>query len=520
MKPIKYLLGLAALTTCLPFASLSQSTAFTYQGRLDYAGTPANGSYDFRFILYTSDIGGSQQGPVLTNAATAVSAGGFTVPLDFGSVFPGAARWLEMAVRTNGSGTFVPLNPRQLLTPTPYAITAANLNGTLPTSQLTGTLSASQLSGTYSAPLTFNNSGNSFTGNGAGLSGVNAATIGGFNVSQLVLQTGDTMTNYLTLNGGNYSRPLSVYGKQMGGGSAAIYGQMAGAAGFPASLGASAGIWGDSSNSVGVHASSFNDYGLKGATVKGDAAIVGMVPGNVSLGLNTGEQAGVLGIAAGTNSNIGVVGAANPGTGVRGTGNPGVYGLSYTTHGQGVVGECNSGSGAYGVWGKSTTGHAGYFTGKVFISGNLSVGGTLTKSAGSFKIDHPTDPANKYLYHSFVESPDMKNIYDGVVQLDAQGQATVPMPAWFEALNQDFRYQLTAIGAPAPQLHIAGEIKENQFQIAGGSPGGKVSWQVTGTRHDAYANAHRIPVEEAKPAAEQGTYLHPAEYGQPAAAAR
>ncbi len=127
----------------------------------------------------------------------------------------------------------------------------------------------------------------------------------------------------------------------------------------------------------------------------------------------------------------------------------------------------------------------------------------------------PLDPANKYLYHSFVESPDMKNIFDGVVRLDARSTALVRLPVWFEALNQDFRYQLTAIGGPGPNLSIAQDIHGYQFTIAGGTPGTKVSWQVTGIRHDPYANAHRIPVEEDKAPPERGKYLYPTEYGQP-----
>ncbi len=85
--------------------------------------------------------------------------------------------------------------------------------------------------------------------------------------------------------------------------------------------------------------------------------------------------------------------------------------------------------------------------------------GTLSGSDKQFKIDHPLDPANKYLSHASVESSDMKNIYDGVVTLDSNGAATVTLPDWFEALNQDFRYQLTAIGAPGPDLYIATEVR-------------------------------------------------------------
>ena len=133
------------------------------------------------------------------------------------------------------------------------------------------------------------------------------------------------------------------------------------------------------------------------------------------------------------------------------------------------------------------------------------------------KIDHPLDPANKYLSHSPVESPDLMNIYNGNVVLDAKGQAWVELPAYFEALNQEFRYQLTAIGAPGPNLYIAQEIKNNRFQIAGGGPNVKVSWQVTGIRHDAYANAHRVPTEEEKIGSDRGSYLHPELFDQPEA---
>jgi hypothetical protein len=138
---------------------------------------------------------------------------------------------------------------------------------------------------------------------------------------------------------------------------------------------------------------------------------------------------------------------------------------------------------------------------------NLQVTGNLSKPQGTFKIDHPLDPANKFLYHSFVESPDMMNIYNGVVVLNKKGEAVVQLPDYFEALNQDFRYQLTSIGRFMP-VYIAQKISGNRFKVAGGKPGMEVSWQVTGIRHDAYAEAHRIVVEEDK-GKERGTYLHP-----------
>jgi hypothetical protein len=207
-----------------------------------------------------------------------------------------------------------------------------------------------------------------------------------------------------------------------------------------------------------------------------------------------------------------------PGAGVRGESRPdggaafsssGVTGYSKAIHCNGVVGSA-SGSYGVGIVGRASgdANLAGWFVGDVDVSG------TINKSACTFKIDHPLDPSNKYLYHSVVESPDMKNIYDGVVVLNSRGEAQVRLPRWFDALNKDFRYQLTAIGASSPNLHIKQEILKNTFKIGGGIKGAKVSWQVTGIRKDVWANAHRNPVEERKTRKERGFYLHPELHGK------
>jgi trimeric autotransporter adhesin len=165
----------------------------------------------------------------------------------------------------------------------------------------------------------------------------------------------------------------------------------------------------------------------------------------------------------------------------------------------------------YGVYGYAAgngTTYAGYF------SGNVHVSGLLSKSAGSFKIDHPLDPANKYLIHSFVESPDMMNVYNGNIVLDNNGEAIVELPNYFGILNKDFRYQLTCIGGFA-QVYIAEKVNNNRFKIAGGSPGLEVSWQVTGIRNDAYAQKNRIKVEEEKVGNDRGKYLNPEVFGMP-----
>ena len=154
--------------------------------------------------------------------------------------------------------------------------------------------------------------------------------------------------------------------------------------------------------------------------------------------------------------------------------------------------------------------------GHSLVDGDLEVRGGLTPSATAFKIDHPLDPGNRYLQLPAVHSAEMKNVFDGLVVLDQKGEAWAQLPDWFEAANGDFRYQLTAIGGPAPELHVAQEITDNAFLIAGGPAGLKVSWQVTGIRQDPYALLKPVAVEVDKPPHEVGRYRHPEAYGLPA----
>jgi hypothetical protein len=298
--------------------------------------------------------------------------------------------------------------------------------------------------------------------------------------------------------------------------------------------GANIGVYGESESTSGygvmgwAPAGSGYNYGVYGESMSTDGTgVFGYTratsgPGYGVWGISDSSNGiGVYGWGyASSGYNYGVYGESNStsGVGVGGwatstTGNSiAIYGESYSTGGIGVQGYASASSGiTYGVYGlvASTNGWAGYFV------GDVNVTGTLSKSAGSFKIDHPLDPENKYLYHSFVESPDMMNIYNGVITLDDSGAARVELPDWFEALNKDFRYILTPIGAAMPNLHISEEIADNAFRIAGGEAGMKVTWMVTGIRHDPYAEDNRIPVEEDKDAGEKGTYLYPHGYDQP-----
>lgn len=150
------------------------------------------------------------------------------------------------------------------------------------------------------------------------------------------------------------------------------------------------------------------------------------------------------------------------------------------------------------------------FNGNVTITGDLNVTGNIAKGGGTFKIDHPIDPQNRYLIHSFVESPEMMNIYSGNATTDANGYVTVTLPSYFEAANKDFRYQLTTIGSFS-QAIIKEKVSGNKFVIQTSTPNVEVSWQITAVRADKYANENRIIPEEEKEF--KGTYIHPELYG-------
>ncbi|HWN96114.1 MAG TPA: hypothetical protein VNT99_13835, partial [Methylomirabilota bacterium] len=245
----------------------------------------------------------------------------------------------------------------------------------------------------------------------------------------------------------------------------------------------------------------------------GSAAVRGDNHGTGDLGV------GVMGTHDG--GGWGVYGQAATGPGVRGSGYFGVYGDSNHPLGSGVYGTAAGGGigvsgvvpvgvsesvGVYGIAGAGSW--AGYFNGLVHASA-LSVSGSK-----DFKIDHPLDPANKYLVHSCIESPDRMNIYNGNATTSGDGEAVVELPGYFSALNSDFRYQLTVLGQFA-QAIIANEIENNRFTIKTDKPNVKVSWQVTGVRQDAYARAHPMVVEPEKSPAHKGLYLAPELFGQP-----
>lgn len=287
------------------------------------------------------------------------------------------------------------------------------------------------------------------------------------------------------------------------------------------------GVWGhnDRSDGVGVSGSSLGGKGVSGTSTNGDG-VVGAT--------NAANKSGVWG-RNDAFGGVGVFGSSTNSIGVRGTTNSAdayaVYGSNTATStlggigGQTVFGGLTRPVGVYGatadaargvaVLGRANSGgqfsnqYAGYFEGNVRVTADFSVGGDK-----NFMIDHPSDPANKYLIHSCVESNDRMNVYNGNITTDAGGDATVELPGYFAALNVDYRYQLTVIGQFA-QAIVSSEITDNRFSVKTDRPNVKVSWQVTGVRNDAYAKAHPMQVEVEKQAHEKGTYTHPELYGLP-----
>jgi hypothetical protein len=225
-----------------------------------------------------------------------------------------------------------------------------------------------------------------------------------------------------------------------------------------------------------------------GSDVAAAPGVRGSSNGNGCEGITFGFPVGAVGVSGGDFSDA--PGAGVSGASVLGSGVQGFTSASLETNPDVAA-----------VRGQSANGVATLFVGRVRVTGYLSNGG------GGFTIDHPVDPANKYLSHSFVESSEMLNVYSGTVNTDDDGAARVELPPYFDALNRDFRYQLTGIGELARAI-VSEEIKGNEFAIRTDVPRVKVCWQVTGVRGDAWAEAHRVPVVEDKPQAERGRYLH------------
>jgi hypothetical protein len=494
--------------------TITPESTITYQGLLRLGASLVNGPADFQFTLFGQPSGGAALTTISRNNV-AVSQGLFTVELPGETEFISQPElWLEIAARAPaGSGAFTTLSPRQRISSAPHAIRSldANAAASAPWSGLNGVPAG------FADGIDDGGDGHSLDaadGSPADALFVNAAGRVGIGtlLPEALLHVADGSAGPVT--------PSSS--------SSAIFERQA-------------------NNYVSILSPDANERGILFGS-PAEATHGGILYTNAAgLSLRTGGNTTRMVVSPTGDVGIG----ATPGGArlrVQGAGNSGDILITPTTSGgnSGVV-LTETVAGAFGMLmrhngatnllefvgiqnslenvnpamtiSRATTGGVAV-TSNLVVGGNLSVSGTVSKGGGTFRIDHPLDPANRYLSHSFVESPEMKNIYDGSITTDERGYATIEMPAWFEPLNKDFRYQLTVVDESDTDAFILAKVvspmKEGRFTIRTSQPRTHICWQVTGVRHDAWARANPLQVEIDKPEDERGHYLHPQAFGLPA----
>ncbi|MFN8745754.1 MAG: hypothetical protein ACK5ZN_12395 [Phycisphaerales bacterium] len=560
--PVLATIAVGSLAMC-PHIGVSSAlaqggTAFLYTGSLRTPTGPYSGLAEFRFSLFNRPFGGELVGSPSTLLFSEINVidGVFNISLDFGAnAFNGDARFLQIDVRTPQSGPeFITLSPRSPVGASPVAIfalrSASSTPGPVGPPGPAGPAGPEGAAG--ASPFTLVG-GNASFGTGALLLGATSAAAntrmrlvpalpsagGSTLVSESPSITDGTASAFGVVGTTSATAPFATSAGVFGQSTAAfgpahgVLGRVSSAAGnavrgeSSATSGVAIAIAGSaSSNALGAFAISGRNTvtGVNGAAggygdlfTPNSAGVSPLLTGPVGIAgstANTTFGAGVLGVAEinGSSSSSTI---DRPTFGVVGLSRGNDRTIAVAGYDSSSTGSLNFRAAVYGETRadpvSSPNVYAGYFKGKTAVVGSLS------KSGGSFKIDHPLDPANKYLYHSFVESPDMLNIYSGVVRTDDRGFATVTLPSYFEALNTDYRYQLTIIDESGSdefiQAKVVSKVKNGQFVLRTSSPSTEVSWQVTGIRNDAWARANRIVPEVDKVGSAKGTYLHPELFG-------
>ena len=454
----------------------ANSRLLTYQGKLSDGAQPANGTYDLQFQLFDQPTGGTAWTSLITLDDVPVTNGVFTVQLDLGAnaqleggsvdylklnpkIMDAGNSFFEISVRAGTStGAYTVLTPRQPLTAVPLAMRAntANTAFRANNADLFGGLEPNQF--IRNSPLNpqqpnsnFNISGNGIIGGSLTVSGTINGTVSNAtnatNATNAAQLGGIAANQYLTTTSAN-SNLIQNTTTQQANSNFNISGSGIVGGNLTANT-----VNANSSNNLLLNADSSSPVGTW--LTLNNSTSGGRNWGIISTGANNGEGAGKL--------------------------------LFYDR--------------------TNTTGRLLLSDAGANITGNLTVSGSISGASKNFKIDHPLDPLNKTLTYTSVESPDMMNIYNGNITTDGRGEAIVTMPAYFEALNKDFRYQLTVIGTFA-QAIVFEKIKGNQFKIKTDKPNVEVSWQVTGIRHDKFAEDKQTQVEQEKTAADKGKCLY------------
>ncbi len=392
---------------------------------------------------------------------------------------------------------------------------------------------------------------------------------GPISMNAATTQAGDVLGVYGTGYAGtiNAANNYAINGYVNAAAGAGVYGENGSGLGVFGNSGSSVGVLGQANGANGFGVQAYNNsasgtgiiasgnglggtYLLAGSGGSFKATRFGVlafsnvptgVSGSAVLGTNNKSiiisfigGAGVTGVDSSTGS--GVIGASYA------AGGEGVYGLGTGTSGTGVLAIANVGASPYGVWGVIPTGTSPANTSLAIFGDNQTTGANAVGILGqelaapngatryaifsngdfaasgtkTFVIDHPLDPANKFLKHFSIESNEVLNIYRGNVTLDANGEGVIQLPSYFDAINNNnYAYSLTPIGQQA-SVYIKQEVQNKQFTIAGGSPGMKVSWMLSAERNDPYMqqNPQLRDVEVAKTGDASGKYLMPDLYGQ------
>jgi hypothetical protein len=541
-------LSTLSLTPRVAHAQTALGSGFTYQGELTTGGSTFTGLADFRFTLYDAPGTGLQVGPMLSAAFVPVVNGRFSTLLDFGpEVWNGQARWIQIEVRRPaGSGGFTRLSPRQQILAAPYALYALNgglqgppgpagppgPQGPAGSNGQPGSPGAQGPQGVQGPQGQQGQQGAQGTPGPAGPQGATGPTgpggpagpAGPAGASPFQLNSGNAVFTSGNVGLGltapqyplhvqttgpraAYAYSTSTSGPGFGLFARADSAQGIGLVGLGASTGTAVGIQGQSDSPTGRGV-----LGFAGSTT-GDAwGIWGFTPSTAGTGTvghaaaTSGVTTGVLGrVDSSTDEATGVYGAASASSGNT----SGVWGVTASTSdgATAVYGTSTGASGQnFGVFGSAESA-SGF--------GVVSLGNSLTTGTKSFRIDHPLDPANRFLTHFCAEGPEPTNIYRGTATLDETGSAWIDLPDYFAEINTDETYQLTPIGGPMPSLHIAQTVTNNRFRIDGGTPASRVSWTVTGRRNDLYVRTRGFETQSEKPLAWRGKYLHPDLFGAP-----
>ncbi|MCS7209821.1 MAG: hypothetical protein NZ874_09645 [Fimbriimonadales bacterium] len=507
--------------------SVAYSQAFTYQGFLRVNGAPQTGTFNMRFTLFSVPNGGTPLGNGPIALSVPVTSGLFTVSLNFGplTLWGGAPRWLQIEVADPPNSTnYVPLNPRVEIRPTPYSFFAYSA----PWSGLIG-VPAGFADGidndtTYSAGAGLQLSGTTFS---IAPNGVVTSMIANNSVTNDKIVSVDWSK---ITNAPAFLTSVSAQSPLAGDGTAANPLRLINGTANEQIIKWTGSSWALQPDGLVLPYSryyvsnapqnSFIVYHNNTSNLPDNRhnAVVGVTYGNAGRGVEglhfgvnaTGSICGVLGqneakegygifgLARNTALDATALGAFGASAGGRGTGVYAIYSAPDDPNLQGA---------AIRVWVVNAAGRPNVYG--IVGNGNFSMSGTK-----AFQIDHPLYPETHYLNHFCAEGPDPYNIYSGVVVLDANGEAWVELPDYYEAINRDPRYHLTPIGAAMPNLHIAEEVQGNRFKIAGGVPGKKVSWEVKAIRNDRWIQQFGYRTVAEKPDNLKGKFVMPQLYGR------